>query len=80
MIVANQHEGATPLLRLVANREHNCGCTMKKTIIKTKLVLRKETTRALTDKDLARVGAGKDATDTIGTVVAQGCTGAADAH
>jgi hypothetical protein len=57
---------------------------MKKTILKTKLVLRKETTRALTVKDLAHAGAGKDATDTIGTVVAQGCTGvtgvAADTH
>jgi hypothetical protein len=49
----------TRLLRLVASREHNHGCTMKKTTIpRTKLVLRKDTTRILVDKDLAQVAAG----------------------
>ena len=36
---------------------------MKKTIVKTKLVLRKETTRVLRDNDLRCVGAGKNGND-----------------
>jgi hypothetical protein len=43
---------------------------MKKTILKTKLVLRKETIKAL-DKELAQAGAGRDAT---------GCTAASNAN
>jgi hypothetical protein len=33
---------------------------MKKTTVKNKLVLHKETTRALLDKDMLRVGTGQD--------------------
>jgi hypothetical protein len=46
---------------------------MKKTILKTKLVLHTETVRALADKDLARVR-GQGANDEV-THVATGCTG-----
>lgn len=34
---------------------------MKKTIVKAKLVLRKESIKALSDKDITRVGAGQGA-------------------
>ena len=63
MVVTNQHERRTLLLRLVASHEHKRGCAMKKTIVKTKLVLRKETTRVLRDNDLRCVGAGKNGND-----------------
>jgi hypothetical protein len=33
---------------------------MKKTIVKSKLILRKQTTRVLRDENLAQVGAGQD--------------------
>ncbi|HZJ63218.1 MAG TPA: hypothetical protein VFD36_06805 [Kofleriaceae bacterium] len=51
---------------------------MKKTLVKTKLVLHKETTRALLDKDLSRAGAGQGGGND-GTVYTQpnlGCLGA----
>lgn len=52
---------------------------MKKTTVKTKLLLRKETTRVLLEKDLALVGAGQGGPDDGGfTHAGTTCLGARD--
>jgi hypothetical protein len=51
---------------------------MKKTIVKNKLVLRKETTKVLLDRELGHVGAGQG--NDIVTQIGATCVGDAKPH